>query len=232
MKHQPEDHDLDTSEAFQLDCPNPQCPLDQELLALKSELQLLRSQAITDGLTGLFNKRYFDNSLLHELDRTSRTGQPTALLLLDIDHFKNLNDSHGHQAGDKVLESVARLLLSDLRRLDIACRYGGEEFAVILPSTPLLVAIQVAERIRQQIERSKVEWKSKKLHVTASIGVDCCQPHTDTTPDQLLAGADEQLYRAKRSGRNQVSFRPGEPATHVSSEEREALNQLALGNDQ
>ena len=136
-----------------------------------NELVELREQVITDPLTGLYNLRYFRSALDSELERTLRTTLPTSLMMIDLDHFKQVNDVWGHEVGNQVLKLTARLIKQVTRQLDIQCRYGGEEFVVILPSTTLLLASQVAERLRQQIQESEILVGEQSLRVTASIGV-------------------------------------------------------------
>ncbi len=190
----------------QLHCPNGEqaCPIYDELAQLRQRVETLTEQAHTDGLTGLYNKRHFEQALLQEIDRTQRTGQPTTLMLLDVDHFKSINDTHGHVCGDHVLKYLADIARDSLRKLDVPCRYGGEEFALLLPSTPLLVAVQVAERLRLIISERCFEWEGKELEITASFGVDTLLQGSCEKPEDLVARVDTQLYRAKKDGRNCV----------------------------
>lgn len=163
-----------------------------------------RNLALTDKLTGLRNRRLFDQQLSHELARAKRDGRPLALLLLDIDHFKRVNDTHGHPAGDQVLQSVARVVGSGLRECDLAARFGGEEFAVILPDTGRAGAVSVAERIRGAVAEAALRLEGgRQVRVTASIGVSVF-PGGEAAPDRLLECADQALYTAKREGRNRV----------------------------
>lgn len=208
------------------ECPKgTACPLTEELHELRARVLELQQHAQTDSLTGLYNKRFFDTSLLQEVDRTTRTGFATTLILLDVDHFKSFNDKHGHVAGDKVLEHIASLLRDNLRKLDIPCRYGGEEFALILPSTPLLVAVQVAERLRNIIASSVLNFENKTLAITASFGVDSLTLEDSTNTENFVQRVDEQLYRAKNAGRNCVQYRVAtKKASHeVSLDEKNAL---------
>jgi len=189
-----------------LDCPQgaSNCPIYSEIERLNDEVKKLRAEASTDSLTGLYNKRYFYNALLTEMDRTQRTGQPTTLVLVDLDHFKQINDRYGHVVGDKVLAHIAEILHNSLRKLDIPCRYGGEEFAVLLPSTPLLVAVQVTERLRQQISQREFASEGDRLAITASFGVDTFLAKSQETAEDFVARVDKQLYQAKHNGRNCV----------------------------
>jgi diguanylate cyclase (GGDEF)-like protein/PAS domain S-box-containing protein len=160
----------------------------------------LRRLSTTDGLTGLFNRRHLDESLALELERARRYNAPLSIVMFDVDHFKRFNDEHGHDQGDRVLQAIAQQLQEHSRKVDIPCRYGGEEFLAILPGTAQAGAIIVAERLRQSVEQMEVDG----LTVTISIGV-ATVPEIDTdTPDVLVEAADGALYRAKRAGRNQV----------------------------
>jgi two-component system cell cycle response regulator len=163
-----------------------------------SRSQLAR-MALCDGLTGLYNRAYFDATLEKEMARSRRSQKPLSLLLVDLDHFKKINDSRGHLVGDRVLAKVAAALREQSRVTDTVCRYGGEEFAIILPETPPAGAELVAERIRRQVAALKLE-----VPVSVSIGVNCAEQVDDLIPDFLIAGADAALYAAKRNGRNRV----------------------------
>ncbi|NJD11582.1 MAG: GGDEF domain-containing protein [Gemmatimonadetes bacterium] len=163
----------------------------------------LRERADRDVLTGLRNRRAFDAALLAERLRFERYARPLAALLLDIDHFKSINDTYGHEAGDDVLRTIARVLESAIRDVDIPARYGGEEFVVLLPETAAPAAAEVAERVRAAVERSTFGAAGRPLQVRGSIGVAAC-PELVATPQALLGSADAALYEAKRGGRNQV----------------------------
>jgi diguanylate cyclase (GGDEF)-like protein len=171
--------------------------------------------ATTDGLTGIANRASFDQILVAELSRAARQRDDVSLLLVDIDHFKALNDRHGHQAGDHVLRLVATTLAAACREFDTAARYGGEEFAVLLPATSTDDAVEVAERLRAAIESMPAG-----LQVTVSAGV-ATFPFDGTGPDGLVAAADEALYAAKRGGRNRVTAArvPGPASDALASSE-------------
>ncbi|QBA14964.1 GGDEF domain-containing protein [Xanthomonas oryzae pv. oryzae] len=179
---------------------------EQLSLAL-SNLRLresLRRQSIRDALTGLYNRRYLEESLSHELARCARRGLPLSVLMLDVDHFKQFNDSQGHAGGDLLLAAVGELLLTRLRTEDVACRYGGEEFTVLLPEADGEEALRVAEQIRGYIAALAVSDEARALpKVTASIGV-ASFPADGEQGASLIQKADAALYRAKHRGRNRV----------------------------
>jgi two-component system cell cycle response regulator len=211
---------LDEGSSLQdFDCPK--CGL---LSPWANELLSLREQVITDPLTGLFNIRYFRSALEMEIERTVRSAIPTSLMMIDLDHFKQVNDERGHEVGNEVLKLTARLIKQATRQLDIQCRYGGEEFVVILPSTSLLLAAQVAERLRQQIESSEIVTEQGSFKVTASIGLSVRLAHEYGGVTDLINAADDCLYQAKSLGRNKVFFPSIErEETAVSGYEKAAL---------
>jgi diguanylate cyclase (GGDEF)-like protein/PAS domain S-box-containing protein len=164
---------------------------------------VLRGQSLRDPLTGLYNRRYMEESLERELRRAARNHQPVALLMLDIDHFKQFNDTFGHQAGDTLLRAFGDFLLKRTRGQDVACRYGGEEFALILSGASVEVAHERAEILREDLKRLTVEYAGQVLgSVTLSIGVAGFPGHD--TSEELLHAADQALYRAKAEGRDRV----------------------------
>ncbi len=168
------------------------------------ELEHARRLAKLDSLTGLYNHRFFQERLGEEIKRSERHARPLALLLLDIDHFKEFNDTHGHMTGDAVLREVSRLLLESSRAEDIVARYGGEEFALILPETAREGAEVLAGRVKRIFESSRLEERDlpRNTKITVSIGVASWRP--ESTKESLLEAADQALYRAKREGRNRV----------------------------
>lgn len=178
----------------------------RDMTGYKKAMLNLETLALVDGLTGVINRRAFDEKLSNEWLRCSRDKSPIALAILDIDHFKLYNDGYGHQTGDECLKLVAKNISSAVYRpADSVARYGGEEFVIIMPSTTVDAAHLVAERVRQSIEELNIQHvKSKNGIVTISIGVASMTPQQDTKPDMLLKNADEALYQAKASGRNQV----------------------------
>ena len=164
----------------------------------------LLSSALRDGLTKLFNKRYLMDRLDSELKFAQRHETSLSLLLLDIDHFKKVNDTHGHLAGDAVLVHLAQILLKAVRNEDVVARFGGEEFAIILRAIGIEPAVQMAERLRRLVEAAGVTGATGELKTTISIGVAGFPSTAAQTPEQLVEAADQALYRAKRDGRNRV----------------------------
>jgi two-component system, cell cycle response regulator len=166
----------------------------------------LYEMATTDMMTKLKIHHYFHTLLVEEMERASRLSRPLSLIMADIDHFKVLNDTYGHQAGDMVLINVARIMKDSIRHIDVASRYGGEEFAIILPGTEIHESLIVAERIRQHIEKSHVTYDGNDLRATISIGVTEYDREIDRTKNTFIERADKAMYISKRNGRNLVSF--------------------------
>ncbi|MBL8826218.1 MAG: diguanylate cyclase, partial [Planctomycetaceae bacterium] len=164
--------------------------------------------ARTDSLTGVLNRRAFDEEISRRVAEFQRYRTPVSLLMADIDFFKKFNDTHGHQAGDEVIKLTARTLTGAMRDVDLVCRYGGEEFAVILPATELLGGGMAADRARTAIEAAVLEFEDKTLHVTLSAGVASVMPGDDVS--QLIKRADAALYQSKHSGRNCAHYHDGE----------------------
>jgi two-component system, cell cycle response regulator len=160
--------------------------------------------SIVDGLTGVHNKRFFLEFLEREISGAARYRMPLALVLFDIDHFKKVNDGHGHLAGDTVLKELARRLKPRIRREDLLARYGGEEFACILTKTPLEGAVHFAESLRDMVARLPFQYEAIALPVTISLGVAVFHDATPCPPSDLIRIADEKLYSAKNGGRNRV----------------------------
>jgi two-component system cell cycle response regulator len=172
---------------------------------LRNSLRQTIELAVTDGLTGLHNRRYLDTHLRTLFARAKVRGRPLTICITDIDRFKLVNDVYGHDAGDEVLKEFAGRIRSTVRGADLACRFGGEEFVVVMPDTPAEVAAAVAERLRGMIEARPFQLRSGEtpLMLTASMGIATLVPGMDT-PEQLLKQADRALYEAKNSGRNRV----------------------------
>lgn len=165
--------------------------------------QRLRSQADTDELTGLFNRRLFLRRTTEELARAHRYGRELHLALIDLDHFKHINDQFGHPVGDALLKHVSRILEQELRQSDLLARIGGEEFAVLLPDTNAEQALELMRRLQSQIRAFPLELHDTLLPITFSVGITSVQ-HTDQEPTDLLKRVDQMLYRAKNLGRNRI----------------------------
>lgn len=182
--------------------------LSKELERRVEELHLhtkrLEALSITDYLTGLYNHRYAHERLESELNRARRQDEPLAVIMIDLDRFKGVNDAYGHLAGDQVLREVGRILKETCRNYDVAARYGGEEFLVILPGTKLDDAVMISMRIRELIEACDFQAGGKTLRVTASFGVTEYTHDQTKAKDELVGHADRALYRAKAAGRNRV----------------------------
>jgi two-component system cell cycle response regulator len=195
-------------------------PVDPQELAARARTQIKRKRyadflrnnldqslelAVTDQLTGLHNRRYMMNQLKALCARAAKGGDPVSVLLVDLDHFKLINDGYGHDAGDDVLREFAVRLATNVRAVDLPCRYGGEEFVIVMPGTSLTDAERIAERIRLHVGQAPIQVSggAARLGVTISIGV-AATLGADDTPDLLLKRADEALYEAKTSGRNRV----------------------------
>lgn len=175
-------------------------------LELRESVNNTMALAVTDELTGLYNRRYFDRHLNVMLGKAQAQERDMALMLLDLDHFKTVNDGHGHDAGDAVLREFSARLKRNIRGVDLACRFGGEEFVVLMPDTDILQAEAVAERVRQAVaERPFDVGGARPLFVTVSVGVALNESGADT-PESIIKRADVALYRAKREGRNRVVF--------------------------
>ena len=159
-------------------------------------------EKIQDPLTGLYNRRYMEIMLGHELQRAKRAQYPVSLVLMDIDHFKKLNDTYGHLAGDEVLRRLAKLIKSQVRSADVACRYGGEEFLIILPETELQVAVDRAEKLRQAFAELSIAYGEEVIKSSLSLGVAVFLG--DESSRRLIQRADLALYQAKNDGRNRV----------------------------
>ena len=172
---------------------------------LRHNVQLSLEMAITDQLTGLHNRRYMSRHLDTLLDNARKNERPLAFVIMDIDYFKQVNDTYGHDIGDEVLKEFAGRIAANTRGIDLACRYGGEEFVVAMPDTDMTSAYNIAERLRQSIETTpiKISRAPGQLNITISIGIAKAEGEGDDA-DQLLHRADQALYRAKRTGRNKV----------------------------
>lgn len=182
-------------------------------------LQMLAQKAKVDGLTGLWNRAFFDSRWDEEFARASRYSRPLSMMIIDADRFKSINDDFGHPAGDALLQGVAKIIQRECRQTDLACRYGGEEFAVIMPDTTSEDAAIVAERVRSAIERA--DWpRHPQRAVSVSVGVAGCEGAPRISADTWIDTVDRNLYRAKREGRNRVVSSVIEGTKQSSSDSR------------
>ncbi len=183
-------------------------------LRTKRLVDMLATTAHVDAITGLRNRQHFQERLAEEISATRRYGRTVSLMLFDIDHFKRCNDTYGHPFGDRVLQLVGETFLHSTRTTDVCCRYGGDEFAAILPETCLRDALSLAERIREAIEIASLSHRGQMVAVTASGGVASTSQIADratATASQLIQGADDSLYLAKKGGRNRIASAPVPP---------------------
>lgn len=178
--------------------------LERARAAAEEANRKLEQLATTDELTGLWNRRHFLASLDRECRRATRSGAPLALAMLDLDHFKAVNDTHGHAVGDRVLAAVAALMRAEARTTDLVARYGGEEFMILMPDTPGASAAAAAERLRRAIEGHPIVAGDQTLRVTASLGTTAVEPGETPDAERLVRQVDEMLYAAKQAGRNCV----------------------------
>jgi diguanylate cyclase (GGDEF)-like protein len=166
--------------------------------------EALRQQSTKDALTGIFNRRYLEESLEREIRRAARVDQPVGVVMFDLDHFKNFNDTFGHEAGDSVLRELGAFLSRNVRAEDIPCRFGGEEFVLILPGATLEGARSRAERLRSKVRELTVMHQGKSVGmITISVGVGAFPVH-GLSVKEVIAAADGALYRAKKDGRDRV----------------------------
>jgi diguanylate cyclase len=180
-----------------------------ELVAYESKLIDMNMQ---DGLTGVFNRRFFESKINEEFSRHKRYSRPFVLIMCDIDYFKSVNDTYGHQCGDEVLKVVASTIQMIIRGTDILARYGGEEFCCLLPEAEIDEAHAIAERLRQAIAELVVSYKGQEVSVTASLGISAISDGVETS-EMLVTMADDALYEAKRTGRNRVVVAKGNGGT-------------------
>lgn len=188
--------------------------VEEYLAEMEAMNRRLEELSVRDPLTGLYNRRYFHDRLAHEFGRARRHGRPLAMIMVDIDHFKDVNDTYGHQAGDQVLRGIALLLVNQTRTTDITARYGGEEFTAVLPETDAEGAMRVAEKLREKIaltplhrvepDQPNAVPSAEPIHCTVSLGVAVYDPERMKETVNLIGASDAALYEAKRRGRNRV----------------------------
>jgi len=201
------------------------------LAALERENRQLKSLSLSDDLTGLYNKRFFSIQLEIEMARAQRTGQSCCLLMIDFDNFKEINDRLGHDEGDRFLIQMGGLIREKLRPTDFVCRFGGDEFAVIMPATSLLDGIGIAKRLQEFT--AHFTWKMA-LRVSASFGMAAFEPSNPLNAEEFFKQADNELYKAKKAGKNRISYPAHASAQALQREsvarnEREALFSLDTG---
>ena len=197
-----------------------------ELASLRSENAELKLLVTTDTLTGLYNFRYFQENMGREMERTGRAGRPTSIIMIDIDFFKAINDEWGHEAGNQALKMAASAFKQAVRSSDVVCRYGGEEFDIILPQTTLPTAVGVAERVRLWLEQTRLDFEGDTIYLTASFGVGVYTKEKEMSLETFVDSVDQYLYQAKQQGRNQVchaDYSEVKSETSVSAEEKTAL---------
>lgn len=203
--------------------PLPECQPGQEAAFVQTLLDALCDLSSRDPLTGLMNRRSLMVTLEQELDRVARSGDAALLLMVDIDHFKHVNDTHGHVAGDAVIRAVSQALLDCVRPMDTVGRFGGEEFAIVFPNCPPAFAAVVGERIRARVQGLLIDVANQSpLRVTVSCGGAFAPPWLRTTPLSWVERADAQMYLAKAAGRNTVAIEP-QAISEVSAEEKGLL---------
>ena len=211
----------------------PACPVGEsscewldEITDLRQQIDELSELVSTDALTGLFNFRHFKTVLQAEMDRSKRSGIPTSLVLVDLDHFKAVNDTYGHEIGNQALQHLADILKGEVRTTDIVCRYGGEEFAMIFPETHLNLAVKVADRIREEIASNPVPLEDGEINLTASMGASVYMKTSVLDLEDFVDSVDKYLYEAKQSGRNcicHIDYADLRKVTEVGFDERAML---------
>lgn len=219
---------MDDSTQQPLKCPvdEPECLWLEEIENLRSQIIELAELVSTDALTGLYNFRHFKTVLQAEMDRSKRSGIPTTLVMVDLDHFKKINDTYGHEVGNLALRHVAKIIENEVRTTDSVCRYGGEEFAMIFPETHLNLAVKVADRIRETIALSPIVHDNGEFSVTASMGASVYMKTSIVDIDAFVDSVDKFLYEAKQSGRNcicHVDYAELRKVTEVGADERAML---------
>lgn len=195
--------EISDQDKVMLDSYIPQLDVALEIVFLVRELYL---KATHDSLTMLFNRKQGESLILSELERVKRSKIPFCVVVLDLDHFKSVNDSYGHAAGDMVLKTVAHILVNSLRKCDITCRHGGEEFLLGLIDTDLSGAIEVTKRLKDRIQMCKIQYNDAIIQITASMGIVQFDPSTHHNLSALIDYADRKMYEAKKNGRNKIEY--------------------------
>jgi diguanylate cyclase (GGDEF)-like protein len=201
--------------------------LQRRIMELEFENERLKSQLLTDELTGLYNKRFFYLQLEVETARTRRTGQTCTLIAMDLDNFKNVNDTYGHYTGDQLLSQFAGVLNKSVRPTDFACRFGGDEFFVIMPSSGIYESLGVSRRIQNSLRSADfAAYNANGRRVSVSIGLAAYEPFHDMSVEAFLQRADANLLKAKKSGKNQIfhDIETTSENTAVNYAERRALS--------
>ena len=213
---------MDKEDDPDLNCPlgGSGCPRLDEIQKLRTQVSELAELVSTDALTGLYNFRHFKTVLQTEMDRSKRSGIPTSLVLVDIDHFKAVNDNFGHEVGNRALVHLGNILRSEVRTTDVVCRYGGEEFAMIFPETHLNLAVKVADRIRRMIEKTPLSLDHDEISLTASMGASVYMKTSILGLDDFVDSVDKYLYEAKHSGRNCIC--------HVDYSDLRSVNEIGV----
>ena len=195
---------MDNSNQTQLQCPVGEidCRWLDEIEKLRQQVLDLSEQVSTDALTGVYNFRYFRNLLQVEMDRSKRSGIPTTLVMADLDHFKTINDTYGHETGNQALVHVAEIIRQEIRTTDSVCRYGGGVFAMIFPETHLNLAVKVADRIREMIAFTPLIHDLKEINLTVSMGASVYMRTSIIDTEQFVDSVDKYMYEAKQAGRN------------------------------
>ena len=211
-----------------LRCPSGENPCEflTEIILLREKVNSLTELVRTDALTGLYNFRFFKEALALEMERTRRGTQPLSMILVDIDHFKKFNDKWGHDLGNQALIHISNLIKITIRKLDFGCRFGGEEFVILLPNTDLQQSISVADRLREIIATTPLDIDTLPVGITASLGVGEFTSRHSETCEAFIHRVDTWLYKAKENGRNQVAFpvpSVTEKTDAVTQEEKNAL---------
>jgi diguanylate cyclase (GGDEF)-like protein len=212
---------------------SPKCPVGEsscqwldEVDSLRCQVEELSALVSTDALTGLYNFRHFKAVLQAEMDRSKRSGIPTSLVLADVDNFKAVNDTYGHETGNLVLNYLADILRGEVRTTDIVCRYGGDEFALIFPETHLNLAVKVADRIRMQVASQAVVSDDDEIELTVSMGASVYIKTSVIGLNDFVASVDKYLYEAKQSGRNcicHIDYSDLRAVTEVGADQRAML---------